>query len=108
MRFHVPVELVALRVVARGATPSVESGAPVADAKDTKAAIIETRKGYFDGAWHDTPHYDRDKLGVDAQIEGPAIIRQYDTTSVLLPGHYAEIDASGNILIWPVSKRKGN
>lgn len=108
VRFHVPVELVALRVVARGATLSVEGGAPVADAKDTKAAIIETRPAYFDGGWHDTPHYDREKLGVGAEVEGPAIIRQYDTTTVLLPGHYAEIDPSGNILIWPVSKRKGN
>jgi N-methylhydantoinase A len=108
VRFHVPVELVALRVVARGATPSVEASAPIADASDTRAAIIETRKGYFDGGWHDTPHYDRDKLGVGAEIEGPAIVRQYDTTTVLLPGHYAEIDPSGNILIWPVSKRKGN
>lgn len=108
VRFHVPVELVALRVVARGATLSVEGGAPVANAKDTRAAIIETRPAYFDGAWHDTSHYDRDKLGVGAEVDGPAIIRQYDTTTVLLPGHYAEIDRSGNILIWPISKRKGN
>ncbi len=108
VRFHVPVELVALRVVARGATLSVEGGAPVANAKDTRAAIIETRPAYFDGAWHDTSHYDRDKLGIGAEVDGPAIIRQYDTTTVLLPGHYAEIDRSGNILIWPISKRKGN
>ena len=75
-------------------------------ARTSKAAIIETRNGYFDGAWQDTPHYDRGKLGVGARIEGPAIIRQYDTTTVLLPGHYAEIDKHGNILIWPVSKRQ--
>jgi N-methylhydantoinase A len=106
VRFHVPVELVALRVVARGATPSVDEVAPTVASKDTKAAILETRKGYFDGAWHDTPHYDRGKLGVAARVDGPAIIRQYDTTTVLLPGHYAEIDPHGNILIWPVSRGK--
>jgi N-methylhydantoinase A len=104
VRFHVPVELVALRVVARGATPSVDETAPVGSAKDTKEAILETRKGYFNGAWQDTPHYDRGKLGVGARIDGPAIIRQYDTTTVLLPEHYAEIDKHGNILIWPDSK----
>jgi N-methylhydantoinase A len=106
VRFHVPVELVALRVVARGATPSVEEELPVASKGDIKQAIIETRPAYFDGAWRETPHYDRAKLGLGARIDGPAIIRQYDTTTVLLPGHYAEIDKHGNILIWPIEKRK--
>ena len=104
VRFHVPVELVALRVVARGATPPVDEAAPVIEGGDVKAAIIETRPAYFNGDWQDTPHYDRARLAVGARIEGPAIIRQYDTTTVLLPGHYAVIDSHGNILIWPVSK----
>ncbi len=108
VRFHVPVELVALRVVARGATPPVADVAPGADAGAAEAAVLERRPAYFAGHWHDTPHYDRAKLGVGAEVDGPAIIRQYDTTTVLLPGHYAEIDRSGNILIWPISKRKGN
>ncbi|MEO8882610.1 MAG: hydantoinase/oxoprolinase family protein [Devosia sp.] len=104
VRFTVPVELVALRVVARGATPPVDERAPEAKAGEVKAAIIERRPAYFDGKWQDTPHYDRAGLGVGARIDGPAIIRQYDTTTVLLPRHYAEVDAHGNILIWPVSK----
>jgi N-methylhydantoinase A len=106
VRFHVPVELVALRVVARGATPPVDEAHLETAGGDVQAAILETRPAYFDGAWHDTPHYDRNKLGVGARVDGPAIIRQYDTTTVLLPGHYAEIDKHGNILIWPVSKGK--
>lgn len=106
VRFHVPVELVALRVVARGATAPVEEAHLEMAGGDVKAAILETRPAYFNGAWHDTPHYDRGKLGVGARVEGPAIIRQYDTTTVLIPNHYAEIDKHGNILIWPVSKGK--
>ena len=102
--FHVPVELVALRVVARGAMPLVEEAAPVSAGGDVSAAVIETLPAYFDGTWRDTPHYDRAKLGVGVRIDGPAIIRQYDSTTVLLPGHYAEIDPHGNILIWPVSR----
>lgn len=104
VRFTVPVELVALRVVARGATPPVDEAPLAASGGDVKSAILETRPAYFNGAWVDTPHYDRGRLGVGARVDGPAIIRQYDTTSVLLPGHYAEIDMHGNILIWPVSK----
>lgn len=106
VRFTVPVELVALRVVARGATPPVNEKAPGGEGGEISAAVMETRPAYFDGAWHDTPHYDRNKLGVGSRVEGPAIIRQYDTTTVLLPAHYAEIDEHGNVLIWPISKGK--
>jgi N-methylhydantoinase A len=104
VRFHVPVELVALRVVAVGATPPVNEQAPTALRGDPKAAVIETRPAYFDGRWIDTPNYDRALLGVGARVAGPAIIRQYDTTTVLLPDHFAEVDAHGNLLIWPNSK----
>ncbi|MBB5752555.1 hydantoinase/oxoprolinase family protein [Prosthecomicrobium pneumaticum] len=104
VRFDVPVELVALRVVATGATAPVDEAVPDASGGDIAAALMEVRPSYFDGAFVDTPNYDRAKLAVGARVEGPAIIRQYDTTTVVLPRHYAEVDAHGNLLIWPVSR----
>jgi N-methylhydantoinase A len=104
VRFHVPVELVALRAIAIGATPNVEEALPEQSQADLAKALIETRPGYFGGAWVDTPNYDRTKLAIGTKITGPAIIRQYDTTTVLLPKHTAEVDSHGNLLIWPVSK----
>ncbi|MEI5668407.1 hydantoinase/oxoprolinase family protein [Bosea sp. CCNWLW174] len=101
VRFHVPVELVALRVVATGATPPVDEQ-PIETTADPADALIETSKAYFDGAWVSTPHYDRSKMGLGRRVDGPAIIRQYDTTTVLLPRHYAEVDPHGNLLIWPI------
>lgn len=101
VRFDVPVELVALRVVATGLTPSVDQAAARSNGGDLRAALIETHRGYFDGSWRETPHYDRAKIPQDAKVLGPAIIRQYDSTTVLLPGHYAQLDMSGNLLIWP-------
>ena len=103
VRFHVPVELVALRVIATGATPPVDEQHDQGSGT-TSDALIGKSKAYFNGAWIDTPHYDRGKLGAGQRVEGPAIIRQYDTTTVLLPNHYAEGDAHGNLLIWPVGK----
>jgi N-methylhydantoinase A len=91
-------------VVATGATPSVEETPPEASSNRLEAAIMETRPCYFNGAWIDTPNYDRSRLGVGAKIDGPAIIRQYDATCVLLPGHHAVVDEHGNILIWPKAK----
>jgi N-methylhydantoinase A len=104
VRFHVPVELVALRVIATGATLPVEEAAPAAAGGGTGDGLIETRPSYFKGQWVDTPNYDRSKLVLGEKIAGPAIIRQYDTTTVLLPDHYAELDSHGNVLIWPNSK----
>ncbi|SLN25550.1 hydantoinase/oxoprolinase family protein [Roseisalinus antarcticus] len=104
VRFDLPIELVALRVIATGATPAVEDTPPAAGSVDPKDAVIEVSRAYFAGAWQETTHYDRDRLAVGARVEGPAIIRQYDTTTVLLPDHYAEVDDHGNLMIWPVKK----
>ncbi|MFB2552343.1 hydantoinase/oxoprolinase family protein [Ensifer soli] len=104
VRFHVPVELVALRVIATGATLPVEEAAAAAASGGDTGALIETRPSYFKGRWIDTPNYDRSRLAVGEKVAGPAIIRQYDTTTVLLPDHYAEVDRHGNLLIWPNSK----
>jgi N-methylhydantoinase A len=104
VRFHVPVELVALRVIAIGATPNVEEAMPEQGQTDLAKALMEVRPCYFGGAWIETPNYDRAKLAVGTKITGPAILRQYDTTTVLLPKHTAEVDGHGNILIWPAAK----
>ncbi|NVK33799.1 MAG: hydantoinase/oxoprolinase family protein [Rhodobacteraceae bacterium] len=61
-------------------------------------ALTGTRKVWFDGLV-DTPIYWRDHLPLDAQITGPAIIEQMDTTIVIDPGDKAVQDADGNIII---------
>ena len=102
VRFDVPVELVALRVLAVGAMPPVVERAPTDGvAKDPSDAVIEHHKTYFRGTWVDTPNYDREKLAQGMTLQGPAIVRQYDTTTLILPDHRAEIDEFGNLLIWP-------
>ncbi len=46
-----------------------------------------------------TPIYDGGALGVDDQIDGPAIIEYPDTTVVLRHGNRARVDATGSIVI---------
>ena len=48
---------------------------------------------------HPTPFYERELLRAGDRFEGPAIVEQYDTTTVIPPGLAAEIDAHGNIVI---------
>jgi N-methylhydantoinase A len=57
------------------------------------------RRAWFDGAWHDTPVYRREQLGVGAALLGPAIGEQHDTTTVIEPGDRVRVDALGNLEI---------
>jgi N-methylhydantoinase A/oxoprolinase/acetone carboxylase beta subunit len=68
------------------------------------AALRHERDAWFrvDGALRELPtrFYAREMLAAGNQIEGPAVINQYDTTTVVPPGLTAEIDRFGNIVIW--------
>ena len=46
-----------------------------------------------------TRYYDRQALKAGNQITGPAILNQYDTTTVVPPGVDAHVDRFGNIII---------
>jgi N-methylhydantoinase A len=91
-------EFVNARAAAIGVTDSadIERPAPTGGAEPR-----ETRPVYFDeGAdFLDTPIYDRDVLGADATLEGPAIIEQMDTTVLIPPGARARVDADLNVVI---------
>jgi len=57
------------------------------------------RPVWFDGAWHDTPIYRREQLGVGAEFGGPAIVEQLDSTTVIEPGDRVRVDKLGNLEI---------
>jgi N-methylhydantoinase A len=59
----------------------------------------ERRQAWFDGAWHDTEIVDRSALVVGETRQGPLIIEQLDSTSVVPPGSIVHCDASDNLLI---------
>lgn len=45
--------------------------------------------------------YDRARLLAHNVLEGPAIVTEMDSTTLILPGHRGAVDVSGNILIRP-------
>jgi N-methylhydantoinase A/oxoprolinase/acetone carboxylase beta subunit len=67
------------------------------------AALTGEREAWFrvDGELRElaTKFYDRARLVAGNRIGGPAVINQYDTTTVVPPGLTAEIDRFGNIVI---------
>ncbi len=46
-----------------------------------------------------TPIYDRERLLAGNTIAGPAIIAQFDSTTLVLPGWQAVVDRSGNLVM---------
>ncbi|MEO0819567.1 MAG: hydantoinase/oxoprolinase family protein [Pseudomonadota bacterium] len=63
------------------------------------AAETGRRRVWFETGWAETPVYWRDHLPGDAAVLGPAVIEQFDTTTLVEPGCLARSDAEGNLLI---------
>lgn len=51
------------------------------------------------GGWTDCPVYDRASLPAGFALQGPAILAQMDTTTVLHPGQSLRRDDAGNLII---------
>lgn len=49
----------------------------------------------------DSPIYDRAALSLGVVVTGPAIVTQYDTTTVLPPGWQATVDEAGSLIAEP-------
>jgi N-methylhydantoinase A len=99
---EIRANLVNLNTSVIGARPAVDLSRlidPAGRATTLAGALNETRKVWFGGVWHDTPIYARERLPLDAVVEGPAILEQMDATTVLEPGDLARSDADGNVVI---------
>ena len=54
---------------------------------------------YFNNEFVEANVYNRELIPVGAVIEGPAIVDQLDTTTVIPTGFVAKVDAYKNIII---------
>ena len=96
-------EIVNLRAVAQGKSAEIDarqlkgsgSRTPVAAAK------IGASKVFMEGKDMQANLYRRDMLKAGNKIEGPAIVLEMDSTTVILSGHTGNVDKFGNILITP-------
>jgi N-methylhydantoinase A len=94
-------EIVNLRAVGYGAVPKPELPTGDLGSPDASAAVVDQHEVVFDGGRVATKIYDRSKLEPGALLSGPAIVTEFDSTTVVLPGYRAEVDANFNILITP-------
>ena len=93
-----PVEIVTLRVDARGVfpPPALETLAPAGRLQE---AVHGRQTIHLETGAAECTIYDRAKLGQGATIEGPAILMQLDATTLILPGQTGVVDRCGSVLI---------
>ena len=62
---------------------------------------VAKRQAYFDEYrdYVETPIYERSSLVPAQRLEGPAIIEQADTTTVVYPEQAVEVDRFGNLIL---------
>ena len=95
-----PVELVNLRLTAVGkiGKPQLHelstNGAPGSAEKGRRQVYFAESDGFVD-----CPIYDRYRLRPGEIIAGPAIVEEFDSTTVIHPGYVARVDKFGNMLL---------
>jgi N-methylhydantoinase A len=96
-----PVEVVSYRLRLRVAVPKYQprteaapaSPRPLADAVKGRRAIS------LNGTPTDTTLFERDRLDVGVAVGGPAIVEQFDSTTVIPPGWSGRVDGFRNLIL---------
>ena len=96
-------EFVNLRAVALGKVLEVPALEIEKGDGNPARAKIRDHQVWADGGLKPAAIYDRAKLLAGDRIVGPAIVTEMDSTTLVLPGHDAVVDAFGTILINPVT-----
>jgi len=103
-----PIELVAIRTVGIGAMPKIspspdgtpEAGDPVLGVRNVYFRVGGELRTY------PTTYYDRTRLPAGASMEGPAVIFQVDSTTVVPPGWTFRKDAGSSLLLAKKASKK--
>jgi len=95
----VPLEVVNWRVTVSGPVPSLDLRQ--SQAVNGGSGLKGHRRVYFPqyGDYHDTPVYDRYRLGPGTRIAGPAIIEERESTAILGPSAVADVDELSNVAV---------
>jgi len=93
-----PIEILNWRMTVAGPTPEVriETSSPAVGTETIKGQ----RHVYFpDGGFRDCPVYDRYSFVEGAAFDGPAIVEEKESTTVIPPGTTVTVDATLNLRV---------
>ncbi|MDP6174129.1 MAG: hydantoinase/oxoprolinase family protein, partial [Rhodospirillales bacterium] len=94
---NAPVELINLRVRVIGRLPEPAPGK--IETKDGPEAAEVTRQIYLDGAWCQARVLARDALRPGQTINGPAVIEQFDTTTLITGAFTCRVHETGYLML---------
>ena len=94
-----PVETVTWKLAAVGGAPRVALAKAAGDGRD--GGLKGARRAWFPETrgWTDCPVYDRYGLAPGARVDGPAIVEERESTSVLPPGTSASVDEYASLIV---------
>ena len=97
---YAPVQFVNFRVEAIGQVMKPGLAELEAIMDDPAEALVDTRDVYFEDTGNiSCPVYDRTKFGRSERVDGPCIIEQMDSTTVIPPGAWFKVDGHGNLIV---------
>jgi N-methylhydantoinase A len=92
-------EIVNLRLTSLGLLPKPSLKKEALGHANPRQARKGKRQVFLRGKYRTTVIYDRERLHPGMVIQGPAVIEQKDSTTLLFPGNSARIDPYRNIVI---------
>jgi N-methylhydantoinase A len=95
-----PIEIVNVRVIARGALTKPRFPVAPRGKSDPSEARIGQKTVYFGPKSPlETQLFQRERLRPGHSLSGPAVVFQLDTTTVIPPGWYAQVDPYHTLII---------
>jgi len=97
----VPVEFLNIRVAVRAPVSGSDVVLQGRRGAGAASALKGTRPAYFaeSGGFAPTAVYDRQRLGVGDELDGPAVVEEEGSTLVIGPGGRARVASSGNLVL---------
>lgn len=96
-------EIVMVRAIVSAASKALPESKQITGSTTLLECKIADTKIYHQGEYHEAAIYERSKMGVNLVVPGPCVVCEMDSTTVILPGYAATVDAVGNLLINPVN-----
>ena len=96
-RDDAPVSIFRVALRATGMVPKVKLQTHIV--KKNTPTTDNTREVWFEGKAFMAMVFERDNLSAGAMLVGPAIVEQFDSTTVVPPATIAEVDTYMNIII---------
>lgn len=97
-------EILMIRALVKAQAKPIKNKSLASTGLTLDDCVIHQSKYFYSGGWYDINLYDRAKLHEELEVQGPAIVVEMDSTTVILPQHTAKVDALGNLIINPNTK----